>query len=163
MFEPLLDTIPSEFDIDGIGGRPTVTIPLAVSEDGYQWVALEVRLWPCHWRGVACHEFKFAIIHFDHEVGEPAVIFDRNMVAGYIESVRRFVMPLVCAAARSLIDAVQPDVIYRATYVCRPAQNALAKHHMVTEAIENLGYKTAQSETDGHGRVFWVMTRNGDK
>lgn len=163
MFEPLIDEVPNEFEIEGLCGRPTVTIPLAASEDGYRWVAAEARLWPCHWRGVDCHEFKFAVIYFDDSDGEPAVIFDRNMAFGYVGSVRHLVMPCVCAAAKALIEAVQPDVIYRATYFCRPPEKSLKKHHMVTKAIEDMGYHVAQSEMDGHGRVFWVMIGRGDE
>jgi hypothetical protein len=163
VFEPLIEEIPSEFEVEGGDGRPTVTIPLAASEDGDKWVAVEVRLWPCHLWGVECHEFKFAIIYFDDADGEPAVIYDRNMAAGYLESVHQMVMPCVCAAARALIAAVQPDVIYRATYLCRPPEKSLSKHHMVTDAIRSVGYDVAQSETDGHGRVFWVMIKHGDE
>jgi hypothetical protein len=163
VFSPLIDEIPNDLEIDGIGGRPTVTIPLAASDDGSQWVAVEVRLWPWRVNGVECHTFKFAIVHFDDAASEPAVIFDRNMAAGYLEAVRHLVMPSVCAAARALVEAVQPDVIYRATYFCKPPDKSMPKHNMVTEAIRSAGYKLSQSETDGHGRVFWVMIRHGDE
>lgn len=160
MFKPILDSVPSEFEIGG-DGRPTVTIPLAASPDGNQWVALEVRLWPAFWRGVASHEFKFAIVHFDETDGGPAVIFDRNMASGYLENVRELVMPCVCAAAQTLILSVRPDVIYRATYLTRPPPKSLSKHQMITKLIESMGYYVAQSETDGQGRLFWVMIKQG--
>lgn len=163
MFDPLIDQIPDAFAIEGRGARPTITIPLAASENGNQWVALEVRLWPAYWRGVECHEFKFAIIYFDDELGEPAVIFDRNMAAGYVERVRHLVMPCVCAAAKELVKSIQPSVIYRATYFAQPPEKSLSKHQMITDMLENAGYEIAQAGTDVYGRQFWLMTRHGDE
>lgn len=140
-----------------------MTIPLAQNGDGSELVAIEVRLWPAHWRGVSCHEFKFAIVIFDTDTNEPAVIFDRNMASGYVGKTRDLIMPCVCAAAKALVEAVNPHVVYRATYLARPPEKSLPKHHLITDTLLELGYETAQAETDVYGRQFWLMIRDGDE
>jgi hypothetical protein len=161
VFTPLIDTVPIDIEVDLSQSRPTITIPLAASENGRQWVAVEARLWPCYWRGVKCHEFKFAIIFFDDDTEAPAVIFDRNMAEGYVGLVRSLIMPCVRSAAEALVRAVQPDVIYRATYLARPPEKSLPKHHMITDTLERAGYEVAQTGTDQYGRQFWIMTKLG--
>jgi hypothetical protein len=162
VLNPVIDAVPASFEIVSEGERHTVTIPLGASEDGLRWVAIEVRLWGGHWRGHPIHEFKFAIIYFDEDVGEPAEIFDRYMAASHLESVRHLVMPCVCEAAEALIGKVQPEVIYRATYATRPPEKALGKHKMITDTIAKLGYQVAQEGMDPQVRHYWLMIRNGD-
>lgn len=161
MFKPLINAVPSDFEIDGANPRPTITIPLAISEDGRQWIAVEARLWPGSWLGVDCYEFKFAIIHFDSVQGEPAVIFDRYLAEGYLSSVKHLVMPCVCSAAQTLVSVVQPEVIYRATYWTRPPEKSLSKHQMITDTLKAAGYDEAPAGTDSYGRRYWLMTKSG--
>jgi hypothetical protein len=160
--QPLIDAVPDDLVIRTEGERHSITIPVAASDDGLKWVAIEVRLWGGHWCGHAVHEFKFAIIYLDDEDGQPVEIFDRYMAAGYLESVRPLVMPCVCAGARELVRKVQPNVIYRGTYTTRPSEKALGKHHMITDTIAKEGYEVIQEGTDSQARHYWIMAPTGD-
>lgn len=162
MFSPLIASVPAAFEIEG-APKHTITIPLAANDDGNLLVAAEVRLWPCFWRGHPAHEFKFAIVTMNDDTGEVSVVFDRFNAAGLIECVRPLVMPSVCAAAEFLIRAVQPPVIYRATYVTHPPQIALEKHNLITDTIVSIGYHDKQSGFDQHNRLYWLMIANGDE
>ena len=162
MLIPIADADRAGLEVRSKGGRHTITVPLATDLDGTRWVAVEARLWGGHWRGVEVHEFKFAIIHFDSVMGEPVEIFDRYLAAGYLESVRRLVLPTACAAAEALIAHVRPRVIYRATYVTRPPEKALLKHRIITDTIVRSRYEVVLEGTDGHHRHFWIMTMTGD-
>ena len=162
MLNPIISGVPTNLEIITEGARNTITIPLAQSEDGSIWVAVEARLWGGHWRGTEVHEFKFVIIVYDDETGDSIEIFDRYMAAGYLGCVRGLVMPCVCGAAEALMKGVQPPVIYRATYITQPGKKELCKHQMITDTIVRIGYEIIQEGTDGLFRRFWIMTRNGD-
>lgn len=99
------------------------------------------------------------VAQFTDASADPVVIFDRNMAAGYIESVRHLVMPSVLEAAGVLVDAVKPEVIYRATYSTQPPEKSLSKHQMITDMIVSSGYEVVQTGTDQHRRAYWVMTK----
>ena len=116
MFVPVIDNVPSRLRIDRDGSRWSILIPLTIGGDGPVEVAVEVRLWGGHWHGVDMHEFKYAVVVLNRATGRLAELFDRDEAAAYIEPVRPLVLPCVCAAARTLIGTVSPQVIYRATF-----------------------------------------------
>lgn len=163
MFKGLIESVPGELEIIASGHLHTVTIPLAASADGLSWAAAEIRLISKSWCGVAVHELKFLILVFDAEADEPEEIYDRYKASPYVGPVRELVLPCVCAAARALIEAVQPSVIYRATFATRHTDKSLEKHQIITDTIEKLGYGSATEGTDGYNRKFWVMVRDGDE
>jgi hypothetical protein len=162
VYLPVLDSVPPSFEVDRDRTRANVTLPLTMSADGLEQIALEVRLWRGHWTGIEMHEFKFVIIRLNTVTGEIEEIFDRHSAAPYIAEVRGLVLPCVCAAARALIAAVAPKVIYRATYLTRPPEKSLPKHQMITDTIVDLGYGVLQDGTDSNRRRFWLMTKSGD-
>ncbi|MBV9930105.1 MAG: hypothetical protein JO013_04080 [Alphaproteobacteria bacterium] len=60
-----------------------------------------------------------------------------------------------------VVAAVQPDAIHRVTFVTQAHGKALHKHQIITDTLEELGYRVGTSGTDGHGRQFWIMVREG--
>ena len=162
MFLPVLHAVPANFDVHRRGLSASVIIPLTIRDDGAVRVALDVRLWAGHWHGRAVHEFKFAIVVSDWVIGTETDIFDRHAAADYLGLVRSLVLPCVCAAAGPLIDALEPAVIYRCTYLSDPPANSLSKHQMITAALIQLDYDVLRDGLDGDGRRYWLMTRRGD-
>jgi hypothetical protein len=156
---PVIDCVPDEYEVCGPSPEYSVLTPLAVSEDGYQLVAVETRLLPDNSDE---YELKFCIAVLDESSEDPFRIFDPRMAQGYIpDEVRSLVMPCVCGAIRELIRCVQPRVIHRVTFVTRPDEKALEKHHLITDTVQSSGLTHVETGTDRFERKFWRMSRNG--
>lgn len=163
MFFPALEQIPNEFEVEGPDPNYWVLTLLAVSEDEVRDVSVRTLLMPFTHEGYAAYELKFEIVIASDEADEAFVTQDRFMARGYLpDQVIPLVMPCVCGAIGSLVEAVQPDVIYRVTKATQPPGKALGKHQMITERLVELGFQVQDSGTDEFGRQFWVMTQVGE-
>lgn len=142
------------------GPRYSVLTPIAVSEDERRRVAVLSSLYPFEKDGFQLHEFQFAIQVTDLETDEVFETCERDMAKGYIpDEVRASVMECVCAAIPALVEAVQPEAIYRVTKATRPPSKALKKHEMVTEGFQQSGFRVTQQGVERASRQFWVMER----
>jgi len=100
LFVPVIDRVPNDFEVRRTGRDCSVLTPLAMSEDGYQLVAVESRLLAGE---DGEYEFKFSIAVLDESTREPFRIFDPNMAKGYLPNeVRALVLPCVCRAVKEL-------------------------------------------------------------
>lgn len=68
----------------------------------------------------------------------------------------------VCGAAKALVEAVRPELIYRATYLSNPPHATLVRHRRVTDTLRGLGYDLLDDGADTFGRKFWLMVRIED-
>lgn len=165
MFCPALDAVPDTFEVlegkDAQGqSYRVVTIPLAASDDGYRHVAVEVALVPFVHQRTLFYEFQFVIVVTDDADGDVFRTCVRDMAKGYIPAeVRPLVMPTVCAAARALVENVQPELIYRATKATQVPPKALVKHQMITDTFVEFGYAVIESGTNDYGQEFWTLQR----
>ena len=122
-----------------------------------------MRLWQGYWRGVAMHEFKYAIIVLDNRTTTRVELFDRDLAKPYIDPVRPLVLSCVGAATKTLVAAMRPQIIYRATYLVDPPIPTLAKHQIVTDILLEEGYEVLDAGADRHGRRFWLMVKIEDE
>lgn len=104
-------------------------------------------------------EFEFSIaVVSAFGTCEPFETQDREMAKPFIpDDVRGLVMGVVSDSLRALLGTVQPPLIYRVTKEPGPDENALLKHHILTQVLENAGYYTVEQGTDLFGRCYWVM------
>lgn len=159
MFIPAIEAVPDEYEVCEAGSEYSVLTPLAVSEDGYQLVAVETRLLP---EAAGEYELKFCIAVLDESSDEPFRIFDPRMALGYLpDEVRPLVMQCVCRAIKELIRCVQPRVIHRVTFATRPSEKALEKHHLITDTVQASGLAHVETGTDDFHRKFWRMSKDG--
>jgi len=162
VFKPVIEDVPDDFEVKGERDF-TATIQLAESEDGYQKVAVDVRLLRAHWRGVEVHTLQFPIAVENERTGEGKVIWERDEAAPYVECVRPLVMKCVKAAVGSMLGKVHPSVIHMVTAVSEPDDNLLPKYHMITDTVAQFGYdKVMDCETDSDGHKFWLLVEHGD-
>lgn len=106
------------------------------------------------------HELQFAIAVEDIETGEIFETCERDMAAGYLPvEVREYVMPCICESTKALVEAIQPQAIYRVTKAIRPPEKALHKHQLITDSLIDLGYAVTQEGTDAMARRFWLLER----
>lgn len=107
------------------------------------------------------HEFSFSVIVVS--LGGDSPTFetqDRTSARAYIpEGCRHLVMPIVSASLRALVNRVRPSVIYRVTKSRNPTSKALQKHVLLTDSLNDEGYRIIESGTDGWGRSFWLLKR----
>ena len=155
----LLACLIEDHDVEYEDDEHFVTIPCV--SDGDQFVTLVVKLSRMPAEIEETYEFSFEFVISDLEEVEPTYATqDRFEVERYFEGLsREFVLPNVCSAATSLVEAVQPPYIFRVTKGIKMPQKALAKHLLITDHLLALGYQTVDEGTDGFGRLFWLQGR----
>lgn len=133
-----------------------------IATDHVRLVSLLCRLADAELGGEIVSEFSFsiAVVAFD-DTCEPFQTQDRHIAAPYIpHDARAHVMPLVCRCLKALVDHTRPAKVYRVTKDRSGSEKALRKHHMLTEALQEMGYAVLDRGTDPHGRRFCMMQRS---
>jgi len=107
------------------------------------------------------HEIGFKIDVIDLEKKSLALeIEDRTKCIEFIPAdARTLVRRIVEDSYIRLIRRIEPNTIYRRTTTVNSLHKAMAKHHSLTAVIENEGYEIVDADTDGNGRLYWVMER----
>ena len=165
MFEPIRDRVPEVVDVDEDDpGTYSTIVPVAVCRetDRALAVACELAFTSNHGTIPASawfHEFSFAIAVIDRTGIElPYLVQDRTIARRYLpELVVPLVMPIVLRSLDALVARVRPIVLYRVTKARNPSGNALRKHNLVTDRLQELGYEMLQKGVDSAGRNFWAM------
>lgn len=107
------------------------------------------------------YEFSFEIevVSLDGSI-EDFITQDRNLVRSYVgDKCASTIMPIVRWQLPALVYAVMPPIIYRVTKMRNPPEKALAKHNLLTDDLENLGYRVLECDFDECTRAYWVMER----
>ena len=161
MFYSVLEGPPYDIQVeDGEEEGRIVIVVLAKHFDG-RVVSVLSGLVETEIGGMQQWEFSFSIEVFSEgELFEHFSTQDRNIAANYIPlGIRALVMDVVCASLRALIEDANPAMTYWVTKDLNPPEKGLAKHHMLRETLENMGYTCAEEGTDAFGRRFWSMRR----
>lgn len=156
----LLDTVPDDLEV-GTDDDGYVCSSLVADLDNDLFMTLECRLSRAFEIGEDTYEFSFSFVIADIEgFADPFITQNRVMVREYLNDMSvDAVMPTVCAAIRLLVNEVHPSQIYRVTKSLNMPAKAMAKHDLITFALNDLGYYEAGSGTDPFGRTFWLMSR----
>lgn len=160
MYRAVIDSVPSTHTVTGPHPHYEVMVPFSERDDGEVSVGLQVVLIPFERSGFEMHEFQFRFSVEDRDAGRAEIIYGREAAKPLLpDGVRHLVMPTVCEAIASLLESVQPELIYRVTYEAEPDSKMLCKHQMVTDTLLRLGMVILESGTDQFGREFWLMGR----
>ncbi len=108
------------------------------------------------------HEFGYEVTRVGQYDGRVDSTMDRDIAARWLPpNFGKVVLEVVAACCRILIPIVDPNYIYRITFVSLPPANYMPKHDYVTSVIENLGYSVLTNGTDPVMRKFWLMGKDG--
>jgi hypothetical protein len=109
-------------------------------------------------------EFSFTISVISLDGGfEEFATQDSKMAAPYIpDGIRGTILIWVCLALKKLVAQVQPERVFRVTKGRNLPEKALRKHHLLTGALVECGYRVQETGTDPFGRAFWVCERVRD-
>lgn len=161
-FKPLLFSPETEFTIDtDVDGGYILSTALAESGDSNCIVTLDCTLAQIMNAPFGTFEFAFAISESFNDDGELGFSTqDREIAKALIPGESKpYVMETVQNALRFLVMEVQPDAIYRVTKAGRLPVKAMAKHELLTETLQSMGYGIVDSGTDGFERRWWMMHR----
>lgn len=162
IFSPLVSGRPFPIEIGECDEEEgfLVSVPVARSED--RIVVVETKLLTSRTAGETFWEFLFevGVVRMD----EPELAFftmDAAIAKRYLpDGVRPLVMQIVYDSCLSLLAEIRPKCIYRVTKAIDPPPRALAKHQLVTDALEQAGYVLTETGYDPWRRVFWVFHRS---
>ncbi|WP_238513365.1 hypothetical protein [Xanthobacter oligotrophicus] len=164
MFEPLLDRVPTDIDLEAEGCDYSAVVPIARCLQTDRVVSIECALdYTTNTHEAPAsrwfHEFSFSITCTPLDGGElPFSTQDPQTARRYIPaSIRPLVMPIVVQSCTVLIQRVRPRSLYRVTKMRRPTTKALVKHQLITSRLRELGYTLYESGTDPYGRTYWLM------
>ncbi len=160
---PLIQAVitADELEIDqDDDGSFVVVIPFADSEDETYFASLECKASEGQFEGHDFYEFCFfiSLTPIDGEDDEIIDIWTSEAARSYVpDEVRKLLLPIVCEAYKKLLEDLGRPSIYRVTYGADPSPEALAKHELITNALQDYGYEIEECGTDETGRAFWMM------
>ncbi len=144
-------------------------MPVAKSEDGIWLTVVDVGLRPRNdeillegREPFSFHEFGYEITIMPMDGGDTESNMDRNITRAWLpENFSNTMLEVVGACCRSLLQLIQPQYIYRVTFMSEPTDKALVKHIYVTNIMESLGFSVLAEGTDPLLRKFWLMGADG--
>lgn len=87
---------------------------------------------------------------------------DRNVARAWLPAnFSGTVLGVVGACCRSLLELVEPQYIFRVTFMSEPSKKALVKHDCITNVMKSLGFLVLADGTDPRLRKFWLMGADG--
>lgn len=171
-FLPLVggaNDVPDDLYVIHEDGCNFVRLPIAESEDGRWHTVVDVGLRPVEdaillvgRQPFSFHEFCYEITLMPLDGGEAISTMDREIARKWLpDGFAPVALEVIGACCRSLLLLLEPDYIYRITFMPEPSEEALEKHHFVTKVMESLGFCVLADGTDPYLRKFWLMGAPG--
>lgn len=163
-----LSDLENEFELNYLDGCWFFRVPLADSECGRWQVFLDVgyreyRNSPCS--GIPEIDyvmFGYEITLMDLIDGEVYQTMDPQEAQRVVpKEMRAIILDIVCLSYKKHVEALDPAIIYRFTFVENPTEASLKKHEQHTNTLESLGYTVLKDGSDELGRKFWLLTKVG--
>ncbi|MCA3083108.1 MAG: hypothetical protein ING69_10690 [Rhodocyclaceae bacterium] len=141
-------------------GDELVLTLLSFDEAEGRAVYLRTGLSPVTHEGRSFHELWFDIyVVYDDDRSPDSIqngLFTKGLIS---DDVRWLVFMFVMESVGILIEEIGPKEIYRVVKLAGLPDKAMRKHHMLTSALEELGYYVFKSGLDTMDRECWFMRR----
>ena len=150
-FSPLVAgaaDVPDDLYLIHERGCNYLRMPVAKSDDGLWLTVVDVGLTTRKDQLLLEGREPFTFDEFGYEItlmptneGDTKSSMDRTVTQAWLPAnFSSTVLEVVGACCRSLLKLLEPQYIYRVTYMSEPTEKALKKHEYVTNIMESLGY-----------------------